>query len=192
MLDVLNRLQQPDCRTLLVAAAGNDGSDVALFYPAAFAPVDPFVAGHPIVSVGALRQNRAGRACFSNSRRVTLFEDGERLVNAFPTGRFVYREPLSQSAPPQCVYHRTPLYDGCTCVTAPAKGATAHFRGMASWSGTSFSAPIVVGRVAAHMTERPKFANRPRAAMKDLLKQLVVIEDASDSRNLRIFPNPVG
>jgi hypothetical protein len=193
MVDVMNRLRDPDCRTLLVAAAGNDGTGDHWFFPAAFAAIDPFAADDLVVAVGALREDRRGRACFSNyGEWVTLYEDGEKLVNAFPTGKFRYKEPLSAVRPPHCVYHQdAPWSVGCTCVTAPAEGAEVHFRGMAAWSGTSFATPIVVGRVVRHMTENPQFALTPRAAMKDLFKQLSVIEDANDSLDLRIFPQPV-
>jgi subtilisin family serine protease len=194
MLAVMNRLRQPDCQTLLVAAAGNDGTGDHRFYPAGFAADDPFASEDLVVAVGALRQDRTARACFSNwGDWVTLYEDGERLVNAFPPGKFVYREPLSRQSPPKCVYHPSPPWaDGCTCVTAAVEGTTVYFHGMATWSGTSFATPIVVGRVARHMTEHSQFAHKPRAAMKDLLKQLSVIVDASDSLDLRIFPQPVG
>jgi subtilisin family serine protease len=194
MLAVMNRLRQPDCQTLLVAAAGNDGTGDHRFYPAGFAAVDPFASEDLVVAVGALRQDRTARACFSNwGDWVTLYEDGERLVNAFPNGKFAYREPLSRQTPPRCVYHPTPPWaDGCTCVTAAVEGTKVFFHGMATWSGTSFATPIVVGRVARHMTEHSQFTRKPRAAMKDLLKQLSVIVDSSDSLDLRIFPQPVG
>jgi hypothetical protein len=62
---------------------------------------------------------------------------------------------------------------------------------MATWSGTSFATPIVVGRIARHMTENPGFAGRPRAALKDLLKRLVTITDAGDDTTaLNVFQQP--
>lgn len=67
--------------TLLVAAAGNNGSDER-FYPAAYAD-DPDYAD-AVVSVGALRKDGRSRACFSNHGPwVKVYAPGERLVSAF-------------------------------------------------------------------------------------------------------------
>jgi hypothetical protein len=192
MLGVMRRLSEPDCDTLLVVAAGNDGhgpESNEVFYPAAFAGQERF--DEFLVAVGALTEERDGRACFSNfGDWVTVYEDGENLINAFPTGQYTYREPLGATKPPQCIYHNPPLEAGCTCVTAPAIGAVTRFRGMASWSGTSFSTPIVVGRVLRHMAENPAFADNPRAALTDLLTRRTTIEDVGDGRKLQIFPKP--
>ncbi len=191
MLGVLRRMSEHGCNTLLVVAAGNDGhgpESPEVFYPAAFAGWHDF--DEFLVTVGALREERDGRACFSNfGKWVTVYEDGENLINAFPNGTYTYREPLSATVPPKCVYHDPPLEEGCTCVTAPALGTVARFRGMASWSGTSFSTPIIVGRVARHMTENlTAFAGNPRAAMKDLFRYRETIKDVGDDISLSVFP----
>ena len=79
--------------TLLVAAAGNDGSS-NMFYPAAYAPL----AGDAVVSVGALRGDRKGRACFSNyGDWVKVFALGERHHNAFMTGGYLYQDPHART-----------------------------------------------------------------------------------------------
>jgi subtilisin family serine protease len=198
MLDVMRRLSRQDCRTVLVAATGNDAhgpKDHGLFYPAAFAAEHGYVSEGMLVAVGALRADRAGRACFSNyGDWVTVYEDGENLVNAFPTGRYTYREPLSASVPPKCTYYpANPIQEGCTCLTAPAQGSVALFNGMAAWSGTSFATPLVVGRIARHMTETPGLQKKPRAAVQDLLKERVTITDAGDNATqLTVFPQPPG
>jgi subtilase family protein len=196
MTDVLNRLKAPGCQTLLIAAAGNDGKGPGsgpsgTFYPAAFAGPDPYVINPVVVSVGAVREDRAGRTCFSNyGNWVHVYEDGERLINAFPIGKYTYHEPLSSAAPPVCVYHPG-LETGCTCVTAPAKGTIVQFNGMAEWSGTSFAAPIIAGRVARYMTENA-LAGQPREAWKQVRQQMDGISDKSDGIPLNVFPFPAG
>jgi subtilisin family serine protease len=137
-------------RTLLVAAAGNEGSERVL-QPA---------ASHceSVLSVGALRSDLTDRACFSNyGREVDVYAPGERLVNAFTTGDYRYVDPPSLS----CRY--STLYCPCPCVTAPPQGAQVHFEGMARWSGTSFGTPIVAGLVAAYMTGPDKLSSRKAA-----------------------------
>lgn len=206
MRDVMTRLQRDDCRTVLVAATGNDGhgpEDHGLFYPAAFAhrPADEsvehesvdYVEEGMLVAVGALREDRKGRACFSNyGAWVTVYEEGENLVNVFPSGSYVYREPVSGGSSPECLYYPDdPIEPGCTCLSAPAQGSRAVFTGMAAWSGTSFATPLVVGRIARHITELGGADRNPRAAVKDLLKQRVTITDAGDGETaLSVFPQP--
>ena len=80
------------------------------------------------VAVGALDVDGT-RAGYSNHGSwVDVFARGSDVVNAYPKGDYHYQE-------------------------SPLAGQTANFiTGMASWSGTSFSAPLVSGLIAARMT----------------------------------------
>jgi subtilisin family serine protease len=138
----------------VVAAAGNYSTS-RRFYPAAFS-IQPSLV--PVISVGALNPNGSK----------ALFSDGGRWVRAWAAGAAVvstYPDDINGSRTPEV---RVPAHpdnklppeahrpDG-----REALDPDDYQGGFATWSGTSFAAPLIAAHIAAQLLEQAAGPGQP-------------------------------
>ncbi|MCU1423382.1 MAG: hypothetical protein JWN36_3033 [Microbacteriaceae bacterium] len=141
LAELLLRLRRAG--TVVVCSAGNDGTSRPMF-PAAFGPWDstpdsdvPWVDqsdAAPLISVGARNPN-GSTALFSNTGAwVQCYAEGASVVSTAPASPGG-SQPIA----------RTIAYSRTRETIDPDDYSS----GFAVWSGTSFAAPVIAGRVAA-------------------------------------------
>ena len=136
-----------DMGVAVVAAAGNYSTS-RRFYPAAFS-LQPSPV--PLISVGALNPNGSK----------ALFSDGGRWVRAWAAGAAVvstYPDDINGSRTPEV---RVPAHPDNALPPEPhrpddreALDPDDYHGGFATWSGTSFAAPLIAARIAGALLER--------------------------------------
>jgi len=134
-----------------VAAAGNS-STLAPMYPAGLATplADVPEDRVPLASVGARNPDGTTVAFFSNDGPwVTTFRAGSNLVSTFPTD-------VTASAQASARVD----YAGRARTTIDPDD---YRGGFATWSGTSFAAPVLAGEIAAAIAARDDVAAIDRA-----------------------------
>jgi serine protease len=136
----------------VVCAAGNDAT-LRPFYPAAYGVFGGSNGPVPLLSVGGLNPD-GSVALFSNSGPwVTAWDAGAAMVSTFPTTFNGGAAASVQIADPSGRPRRT-IDSDC------------YVNGFGTWSGTSFAAPVLAGRIAQSLLHGGKLEDvHPEAAV---------------------------
>ena len=119
-----------------------------------------------VVAVGALDENLCAPRFTNYGAWVDVWAHGTNLVNAFPTGTYYVKEP------------------------GPAQGEQRDFTGLAQWSGTSFSTPIVTGAIAALMSETPGMTARQAKQALFTVTRAPVASAPKVPKGIAVGPRP--
>jgi subtilisin family serine protease len=154
LLDLLEELSR--LGVVVVCSAGNDATDRPS-YPAAFAPWRVYRKGTlrarhdhvPVVSVGAQNPN-ATDALFTNAGEwVRAYEPGAALLSTMPAFEGGL-EPIARTHVDDRVRESIDPDDFRSGVDDDGND----LGGFAVWSGTSFAAPVMAGKLAAAMANQ--------------------------------------
>jgi hypothetical protein len=158
MYDILRLMGE--CGTTVVCSAGNDATARPMF-PAAFAPwsdgggpVAPDASVAPVVSVGALNPNGTDALFTNTGPWVRAYATGAAVVSTIP--------PFQGGWQPSV---RTEAYQRVRETLDPDDYAGL----FAIWSGTSFAAPLLAGRLAEAISPElpaPSAADTAAAAVE--------------------------
>jgi hypothetical protein len=159
---------------LVVVSAGNDATSRPM-YPAAFAQTTR-PDSLPVISVGALNPDRT-TALFSN--------DGDWVSTRRPGAALVSTYPVTvQAGAMPAVSVRTS--SGRVRATIDPDSFVS---GFATWSGTSFAAPVLAGQLAAHLAaqyddgdatlDATTALSRARSAINDVVTELRLVDGHS-------------
>ncbi len=155
----------------MVCSAGNDATSRPSF-PAAFAPwsdADGPVDGSvvPVVSVGALNPNLRTDALFTNAGPwVRAWVPGAAVVSTIPAfqgGLLPLARTRAYGRVRECIDPTTP-------------------RRLRVWSGTSFAAPLLAGRLAAALAPSLGGADEAVTAQDAVARAWAAIEELTTIR----------
>ena len=171
LLDALTVLA--NAGTAVVCAAGNDATARPVF-PAAFAPQLQGNSGVPMCSVGALNPNESSIALFSNTGDwVTHYEVGASVLSTMPAfeGGIM---PVARTGSPWGLRESVDSDDFST-----GRNPDHRDGGFALWSGTSFAAPVLAGRIASAIIAQQAADGDDRSGQLGRVRRAVAELDGS-------------